>query len=73
MSQEQLNVLLVVGSLKEQSVNRVVLEYLAEKFRSAGCAVDFLDLAREPLELFNPDKRGVGGDYGAFAARTRGA
>ncbi len=55
MSEPVLNVLLVVGSLREDSITRVVLNEIAARFRTQGCQPDLLDLASEPLPLYNPD------------------
>jgi NAD(P)H-dependent FMN reductase len=55
MEQTSLNVLAVAGSLHRDSVTRVVINYIAEKLRAAGCSVDVLDFAKEPLALYNPD------------------
>ncbi len=50
-----LNVLAVAGSLKEHSVTRVVMRWLAAELEGTGCTVDVLDLRAENLPLFNPD------------------
>ena len=55
MPDNPLNVLCVVGSLNEASVTRVVIANIAEQLRAAGCAVDVLDLDKEPLPLYDPD------------------
>ena len=55
MSQSAPNVLAVVGSLNRNSVTRIVVNHVAEKLRTQGCAVDVLDFFQEPLALFNPD------------------
>jgi FMN reductase len=55
MSESVLNVLAVVGSLNRNSVTRIVVNDVAEKLRTRGCAVDVLDFFHEPLALFNPD------------------
>lgn len=73
MSEGQLKVMVVVGSLKKQSVTRVVLQQLAEKLRADGCAVDFLDLANENLEVFNPDVTKKGPAYTALQPRVEAA
>jgi NAD(P)H-dependent FMN reductase len=70
MSEGQPNVLAVVGSLKSQSVTRVVIHHLAEKFSAAGCAVDILDLAAEPLDMFNPETTKKSASYPALQARV---
>jgi NAD(P)H-dependent FMN reductase len=55
MPEAPLNVLAVVGSLHRESITRVVIHDVAEQLRAAGCAVDVLDFAKEPLALYNPD------------------
>jgi len=55
MAQEPLYVLAVVGSLQRNSITRVVVHHVAEQLRGAGCTVDILDFANEPLALYNPD------------------
>jgi NAD(P)H-dependent FMN reductase len=55
MPDKPLNVLAVVGSLHRDSVTRVVVNHAAERLRAESCAVDVLDLGREPLPLYNPD------------------
>jgi FMN reductase len=47
--------MLVVGSLNQASVTRVVLLRAAEQLQAAGCGVDLLDLLKEPLPLYSPD------------------
>jgi len=65
MSSKPLNVLAVIGSLHSESVTRVVVNHTAERLRADGCAVDVLDLGKEPLPLYNPD---TAEDRPAFAA-----
>ena len=48
-------VLLVVGSLHEDSVTRVAIIHLSENLSTAGCEVNTLDFIEDPLPLFNPD------------------
>jgi FMN reductase len=55
MTEPSLNVLAVIGSLQRDSVTRVVLSHVAQQLRASGCAVDVLDLEKEPLALYNPD------------------
>jgi FMN reductase len=55
MAETQLNILAVIGSLHRESVTRSVMNYVAEKIRDAGSAVDVLDFEKEPLALYNPD------------------
>tara|TARA_B100001013_G_scaffold325184_2_gene237071 strand:+ start:297 stop:890 length:594 start_codon:yes stop_codon:yes gene_type:complete len=49
------NVLLVVGSLHDASITRVVINHLADNLSADGCEVNTLDFIEEPLPLFNPD------------------
>lgn len=55
MPDAKLNILAVVGSLNKQSVTRVVVNHVAAALETQGCAVDILDLLKEPLALYNPD------------------
>jgi NAD(P)H-dependent FMN reductase len=55
MRDADLNVLAVIGSLQRDSVTRVVVSEVAQQLQAAGCAVDVLDLEKEPLALYNPD------------------
>jgi FMN reductase len=48
-------VLLVVGSLHEDSITRVVINHLADNLSADGCEVNTLDFMEDPLPLFNPD------------------
>jgi NAD(P)H-dependent FMN reductase len=49
------SILAVIGSLQRESVTRVVVRQVAQQLQAAGCAVDVLDLEKEPLALYNPD------------------
>lgn len=55
MATTPLRVMLVLGSLREGSITRVVMLALAERLHAAGCDVDVVDLSIEPLPLYNPD------------------
>jgi FMN reductase len=55
MPEQTLEVLAVAASLHRDSVTRVVVTHVAEKLRTSGCNVDFLDFTSEPLGLYNPD------------------
>jgi FMN reductase len=55
MPETSLNILAVVGSLHRESVTRIVVSHVAERLHDAGCAVDVLDIEKEPLALYNPD------------------
>jgi NAD(P)H-dependent FMN reductase len=50
-----LNILAVIGSLQRDSVTRVVVGHVAHQLEASGCAVDVLDLQKEPIALYNPD------------------
>ena len=55
MTEPQLRVLAVIGSLHRDSVTRSVICHIAGKLEEAGCLVDVVDFEREPLPLYNPD------------------
>jgi FMN reductase len=55
MTSSSVNVLAVAGSLNRNSVTCVVIKEIAGQLRQAGAQVDVLDLAEEPLPLFNPE------------------
>ena len=55
VSDTAFNVLLVVGSLHENSVTRVVINHLANNLSADGSEVNTLDFIDDPLPLFNPD------------------
>ena len=67
---ETLKVMAVIGSLHEQSVTRVVVNHVAAVLRGAGCEVDVLDLAAEPLPLVNTDTTFAADYYGPLKARV---
>jgi FMN reductase len=70
MAEPSLNVLAVVGSLHRDSVTRVVLNHVADKFRADGSSVDVLDLQTEPLPLYNPDTAYDTPSFDALQARV---
>jgi FMN reductase len=70
MSQSPLKMLVVIGSLHRNSVTRIVLNHVAEKFRAEGCEVDVLDLQAEPLPLYNPDTAYDTPQFDALQARV---
>ncbi len=70
MPEPPLNVLAVVGSLHRDSVTRIVLAHVADRFRADGCAVDVLDLQAEPLPLYNPDTAYDGPGFEALQRRV---
>ncbi len=55
MSESNLHVLAVVGTLSRKSSTRVVVQHVAAQLQAAGCSVDLLDFEREPLPLFNAE------------------
>ena len=55
MSNASCNVLLVVGSLHENSITGVAINHLADNLSADGCEVNTLDFMEDPLPLFNPD------------------
>ncbi|HMP82732.1 MAG TPA: NAD(P)H-dependent oxidoreductase [Verrucomicrobiota bacterium] len=73
MSDKFLNVLAVVGSLHGESVTRVVVNHVAAKLNADGCRVDVLDLAREPLPLYNPDSAENQSGFGPLQERVNRA
>jgi FMN reductase len=73
MSETPLTVLLVVGSLRENSATRTVLAWLARELGAAGCLADLLDLARPPLPLYNPDTAYMDPAFPALKARVERA
>ncbi len=70
MTEPQLNVLAVIGSLHRESVTRIVLNHVAQKLRGDGCLVDVLDLQAEPLPLYNPDTAYDAPEFAALQARV---
>ena len=73
MSENSLNVLVVVGSLNRASVTRVVMTELAETLRALECSVDVLDFAEEPLPLFNPESAYAAAAYRPLQERVNRA
>src|SRR5438477_9617789 len=73
MAKPSLNVLAVVGSLQRGSVSRVVIQHIAEQFRTSGCTVDVLDFLLEPLALYNPDTAHELPGYADLQARVEQA
>ncbi|MCP5522574.1 MAG: NAD(P)H-dependent oxidoreductase [Verrucomicrobiales bacterium] len=69
-NQPELKVLLVVGSLRRNSVSRVVLNRLAELLAERGCVTDVLDLAEEELPLYNPDEAYARPGFAALRQRV---
>jgi len=73
MSETQLHILAVAGSLSRNSVTRTVLGKVSEQLRAGGCAVDLLDFEKEPLALFNPETAWHGPGFAAMKARVEKA
>jgi FMN reductase len=73
MSEPALKILAVVGSLHRESVTRCVIQNAARQFQAAGCVVDILDFAQEPLALYNPDTAHEGPAYSALRTRVEQA
>src|SRR5438067_6884202 len=73
MSKPPLKVLAVVGSLKKDSVTRVVIQHVAEKLAQRGCSVDVLDLLQHPLALYNPESAHQSEDFPSLQARVDAA
>lgn len=73
MPDAPLNVLAVSGSLQRDSVTRVVVRHVAEQLQVAGCAVDLLDLEKEPLAIYNPDTAHDSPGYADLQARVHRA
>jgi FMN reductase len=63
----------LVGSLRERSVTRIVLDHVAERLRAQGVRVDVLDLSSEPLPLYNPDTAYTQPAFPALQARVERA
>jgi FMN reductase len=73
MANAPLNILAVAGGLGEKSATRAVLDYAAQQLRAAGCAVDMLDLHRDPLPLLDPESAYAAPYYRALRPRLEGA
>lgn len=70
MSEPKLKILAVIGSLHQKSVTSTVLQHVARQLQQAGCAVDILDFAKEPLALYNPETAHEGPAYAALRTRV---
>lgn len=73
MTSRPLHVLAVAGSLNRASVTRAVIKSVSDQLASAGAHVDFLDLAEEPLALFNPDSSHAHEDFPKLRQRVERA
>ena len=72
-SSQQLHVLAVIASLHRDSVTRCVIREVAKQFEAADCAVDVLDLEKEPMAIYNPDTAHDSPAYGGLQARVEEA
>lgn len=73
MSEGSLNVLAVIGSLKKESVTRVVIQRVAAELTDRGCAVDTLDLRQQTLPLYNPESAYGTGEFLELKGRVEWA
>lgn len=73
MSDNALQILLVIGSPRQQSATATALHQLATDLRRAGCTVDLLDLRQESLPPYNPDTSYANPEFAAFKARVNRA
>src|ERR1051326_1047186 len=73
MSNSELQILAVVGSLNQNSVTRVVVQYAGEALARLGCRVDIFDPVREHLPLFNPDSSYSAAHYDPLQKRVAAA
>jgi NAD(P)H-dependent FMN reductase len=69
----KLKVFAVAGSLNDKSVTRVVIGLTAAALEARGCEVYLADLAKERLELFDPDNSYTGEVYQSLKARVEAA
>ena len=68
-----LRVLVVLGSLNPRSTTEGMLRVAAEKLRALGAEVDFLDLRRTPLPLYEPGRESRAPEVEAIARRVQAA
>lgn len=73
MSKTSLHVLAVSGSPNRSSSTRSVVQHVADQLAAAGVQVDLLDLAEEPLPLFNPESSHQAGSFPRLKARVDAA
>ncbi len=67
------HVLLVAGSPRRNSSTSALLGLIAADLARDGCAVDLLDLAENPLALFNPDTTYAAAHYAPLRTRVQQA
>jgi len=70
MADPVLRILAVIGSLHQKSVTATVVHHTARLWQQEGCRVDELDLAREPMALYNPDTAHEAAGYAALRLRV---
>lgn len=70
MSPDAPHVLLVSGTTGRQSVTVSVLADLAARLNALGLSTDLLDLAGEPLPVFNPETTTRTAEHAALKARV---
>jgi FMN reductase len=68
-----LHILVVVGSLGRESSTRQVMRLAARRLQDSGCAADVLDLAEEPLPLFDGDTSWTAPGYSGLKSRVERA
>lgn len=73
MSTPPLHVLAVSGSPNRSSATRAVIQNIADQLAAAGVQVDLLDLAEEPLPLFNPESSHQAESFPKLKARVDAA
>ncbi|HEV2664312.1 MAG TPA: NAD(P)H-dependent oxidoreductase, partial [Blastocatellia bacterium] len=69
----QLHVLVLSGSASRKSATADLLRVLARRLEADGATVDFIDLAEEPLPMFNPDTTYTAQHYAPLKARVERA
>ena len=67
------HVLVISGSTSRNSATRDLLKHIANRLQEAGATADLLDLAEEPLPLFNPDSCYAAPHYPPLQARVESA
>jgi NAD(P)H-dependent FMN reductase len=69
----QPHVLILSGSASRKSSTSDLLRLIARRLEADGAAVDLIDLAEEPLPLFNPDTTYAAPYYAPLKARVERA
>ena len=69
----QPHVLLLSGSASRKSSTGDLLRHVARRLEAAGATVELIDLAEEPLPLFNPDTTYTSPHYAPLKARVERA